>query len=232
MRQDKPQHPAYWVRQVPPHFKVQATPYPNFSAHHDPIISMLDNVHCKGATGHTGNKVHHTVVRVVMHAWNDDRGQYLAQKMRQLYAAGCDVKLMYGFAGESVRNTFANRVKRGYMPIHTTGYDTDFDGFIDLYTHQKELLIDGNYGGDSSSRIVVTGSSNWNDDGMRGDEEIFTINLGGQYSDYIDNFRFIWEHRSHLVRYIPYGNVSARAATMRLAAGPTLKRFGPAWEND
>ena len=68
-----------------------------------------------------------------MHAWNDERGHYIAQKMRQLYGRGCDVKLQYGFAGESVRNTFAARTGRGFMPVHTTGKDTNEDGLIDLY---------------------------------------------------------------------------------------------------
>ncbi len=99
LKKDKPAHPGWLVQKAGPHFRVEATPFPHPGPHHDPIISILNKVHCLGATDGTGNKVHHTVVRVVMHAWNDERGHYIAQKMRQLYGHGCDVKLQYGFAG-------------------------------------------------------------------------------------------------------------------------------------
>jgi phosphatidylserine/phosphatidylglycerophosphate/cardiolipin synthase-like enzyme len=206
MRKDKPAHPAYLVQNIGKHYQLQATPYPNSGPHHDPILTILDRVHCLHAGKGTGNAVHHTIVRVVMHAWNDGRGDYLAQKIRQLFAQGCDVKLMYGFAGAQVRNTFATRTGRGYIPVHTTGMDTDEDGFIDLYTHQKELLISGNYGKNRDTKMVVTGSSNWNIDGVRGDEEIFVIKKNLAYNDYIDDFSNMWEKFSTLVRYIPYPN--------------------------
>ena len=117
--------------------------------------------------------------------------------MRQLYAAGCDVKLMYGYAGQRVRNNFAARTGRGYMPVHTTGKDTNEDGLIDLYTHQKELLISGHYGKSTHTRLVVTGSSNYNQDGIRGDEEIFLIrNRLPAWNAYIDGLHADVEARS------------------------------------
>jgi phosphatidylserine/phosphatidylglycerophosphate/cardiolipin synthase-like enzyme len=262
MRKDKPAHPMYWVQHVGKTYTLAATPYPRPGPHHDPIITILNNVHCKGATGPTGNKAHRTVIRVIMHAWNDYRGTYLAQKVRRLYAAGCDVKLMYGFAGADVRRTFATRTKRGFIPVHTTGFDTNEDGLIDKYTHQKELLISGHYGKNTHTRLVVTGSSNWNQDGARGDEEIFQIkNQSLAWHDYINDFVRMWTHRdfSSLVKYIPYpnavtvdpidptdptvppdGRAMGRSSTMREPHGQvqqftiaqTAKPGGPAWEDD
>jgi len=185
MRRDRPAHPAYLVQNIGKYYQLQSTPYPNAGPHHDPIMTILNRVHCSNAAPGTGTATHHTVVRVVMHAWNDQRGNYLAQKIRQLYAQGCDVKLMYGFAGAQVRQTFATDTERGYIPVHTTGMDTDEDGFIDLYTHQKELLISGNYGENRGTKMVVTGSSNWNIDGVRGDEEIFLIRKSLAYNAYL-----------------------------------------------
>ena len=50
-----------------------------------------------------------------MHAWSDRRGTYIAQKLRNLYAAGCDVKVMYGKGGASVREALGVRTKRGKL---------------------------------------------------------------------------------------------------------------------
>lgn len=232
MRRDKLDRPTYWVQNVGNYFQLQVTPFPNFGPRNDPMMRILNRVHCRKAWGGTGNARNRTIVRVTMHAWNERRGTYLAQKIRSLYANGCDVRLMYGYAGEKVRATFANKTKRGYIPVHTTGYDTNEDGFIDLYTHQKQLLINGNYGTDHSTRMVVTGSSNWNDEGLKGDEEIFLIKLPGAYKNYANNFNWMYKYRSTRVKYIPYGSarISAGTSLMRYDPSTELKRFGPAWE--
>jgi phosphatidylserine/phosphatidylglycerophosphate/cardiolipin synthase-like enzyme len=239
MRRDTPAHPAFLVQNIGTRYKLEATPFPNSGPHHDPIIHILDNVHCLHAARGTGNSVHHTVVRVIMHAWNDSRGRYLAQKIRQLYAAGCDVKLMYGLSGASVRQVFKDPTTRGYIPVHTTGFDTNDDGLIDLYTHQKELLISGNFGKDRGTDMVVTGSSNWNIDGVRGDEEIFLIRRADAYAQYIADFSRMWDKFSKLVAYIPYPHrppppppPAPTKAGARVVAPVAPLPGGPAWEND
>jgi phosphatidylserine/phosphatidylglycerophosphate/cardiolipin synthase-like enzyme len=252
MKKDKPAHPGWLVQQAGESFTLEATPFPHPGPKHDPIISILNKVKCIGATQGTGNKAHHTIVRVIMHAWNDDRGHYIAQKIRQLYARGCDVKLQYGYAGANVRATFASKTSRGYIPVHTTGKDTNEDGLIDLYTHQKELLISGHYGKSTHTRLVVTGSSNYNKDGIRGDEEIFLIkNRFGAWKDYINDFTRMWTKFSTRVKYIPYptpdptepptaaramGMGSAmlepRAQAVRFTIAQHARPGGPAWESD
>jgi phosphatidylserine/phosphatidylglycerophosphate/cardiolipin synthase-like enzyme len=252
MRKDKPAHPGWLVQRAGKDFTLEATPYPHPGPNHDPIITILNKVHCLGATKGTGNKVHHTVVRVIMHAWNDYRGTYIAQKIRRLFAAGCDVKLMYGYAGEAVRNTFASGTMRGYIPVHTTGMDTNEDGLIDLYTHQKELLISGHFGKSTHTRLVVTGSSNYNKDGIRGDEEIFLIkNRVPAWKDYIADFQRMWDKFSTRVKYIPYPNpaptepttttramgvrssmVEPQGQVLRFTIAQPAAPGGPAWEGD
>ena len=141
------------------------------------------------------------------------------------------------------------------MPVHTTGMDTNEDGLIDLYTHQKELLISGHYGKSTHTRLVVTGSSNYNKDGIRGDEEIFLIkNRLPAWKAYINDFQRMWKHFSTRVKYIPYPNpdpksrrprrrpramgLRSRASPSRSARSratpsrPTAKPGGPAWESD
>ena len=221
MRKDKPARPLWFSRQIGTQFVLQATPFPNPGPKHDPIMSILGRVHCKGARGGTGNRYHHTIVRVSMHAWDGKRGTYIAQRLRNLYAAGCDVKVMYGKGGYNVRRELGVRTKRGYVPAHTNGYDTDEDGQVDLYTHQKELLISGNYATDRSTSLVVTGSSNYQDAGLRGDDEIFQLHSVGVLKQYINNWKFIWENRSRPIRYVNGKPVA-----------PSFSFSGPAWEND
>jgi len=131
--------------------------------------------------------------------------------------------------------------------------DETKDGLIDLYTHQKELLISGHYAKSTHTRLVVTGSSNYNRDGIRGDEEIFLIkNRLPAWKAYITDFQRMWKHFSTRVKYIPYPNpdpnepptTGARAMglggsmiepqqhVVRYTIAQTAKPGGPAWEND
>jgi phosphatidylserine/phosphatidylglycerophosphate/cardiolipin synthase-like enzyme len=207
----------YLYRPVGSSYVVRATPYRNFSARRDPMMSTLNKVNCNGANGPT-------VVRVAMHVWSDRRGSYLAEKMRSLHADGCDVRIIHGYVGRSVRRELSQETRRGYLSVHTTAFDTDDDDLIDLYSHQKELLIAGRYGKDRSIKYVFTGSSNWQDGGLRGDEVIFSIKKNKAYADYIRNFDYIWSERSVRVGYIPVNG--------RLDPRPLPRPGGPAWEAD
>jgi phosphatidylserine/phosphatidylglycerophosphate/cardiolipin synthase-like enzyme len=235
MRLDKPASTPYYKVAISENYELQVLPFPNYGPNHDPVMQMLNRVHCWGARGGTGNNGR-TIVRVSMHAWNDWRGTYLANKVRSLFAEGCDVRVMYGMASASVRDAFAKKTKRGYLPVHINGYDTEevggLDGEIDLYSHQKLLTVSGNYWGDSSTSFVFTGSSNWNAGGAKGDEIIFRASSPTLVNRYFKNFNFIWEERSHLARYIPYRNTSSRITFFRTAEETEPSPGGPAWEND
>ncbi|ANH36571.1 hypothetical protein I601_0117 [Nocardioides dokdonensis FR1436] len=207
MERDKVAKPNYWVQNIGKAFQLQALPFHGNGPDHDPIDTILDPVKCLGATGGTGNQGR-TRIRVNMHAWDGDRGTYLARRMRKLYALGCDVKLQYGYAGKKVRNELGVRTSRGYVPVRSNGMDTDLDGEIDLYSHMKLLIISGNYGNDSSKRVVVTGSSNYQDSGLRGDELIFRMfDQGKATKQYLANFDWMWNNRT---RAVPYQSVSGR----------------------
>jgi phosphatidylserine/phosphatidylglycerophosphate/cardiolipin synthase-like enzyme len=236
MRLDKPARDPFYKLAIGENHELQVLPYPNFGPTHDPVMLMLNRVHCFGAKGGTGRDGR-TIVRVSMHAWNDWRGTYLADKVRSLFADGCDVRVMYGMASRSVREAFAKKTRRGYLPVHTNGYDTEevngLDGEIDLYSHQKILTVSGNYWADSSTSFVFTGSSNWNAGGAKGDEIIFRASSPTLVNRYLRNFNFIWTDRSHLVKYIPYPATTSDDTTFfRTAEETTPSPGGPAWEND
>ena len=248
MKKDRLDKPTYWVQNIGTHFQLQATPFHNFNRDNDPIMSILRPVHCLGAQGSTGNNGH-TVVRVIMHAWGEKRGAYIANKLRRLYSNGCDVKLLYGFSGLLVRQELRKSTSRGKVPIRSTGYDTNCDLELDLYTHQKNLFISGNYGKDHSTQLVVTGSSNWTEDGMRGDEEIFRINGMKTFPGYARDFNWLWNYRSHSVPWSPTPGAAYQPApthangyscdgTARMqttAKNPLYTELGtdgPQWEGD
>ncbi len=226
LRKDKKAKPQYYKRKLGKKYELQVLPYPNFSAKNDPMMTALNKVKCTTAQGSPGGVKGRTMVRVNMHAWNTARGVWLAEKVRSLYAKGCDVKVMYGMASKPVRDVFARKTKRGALPVHIDGYDTNEDGLIDLYGHLKVLTVAGHWGKQRDARYTWTGSSNWGNSGLRGDEIIFRIKGNGVLRDYHANFNYIWRNRSHLAKYIDYG----RGIPARLAPPP--KPGGPAWEND
>lgn len=200
MARDKPDKPMYWVRKFG-RYEVRALPKPKVTKKTDPIMQQLNKVKCKGAAPGYGVNGR-TSVRVSMHSWSGERGTYLAEKMRSLHIAGCNVRVMYGWAGASVRQVFARNSPRGHMPVHTNGYDTNYDGEIDLYSHHKYMLISGNYDGSRKSNTVLTGSSNWEPAGLNGDELIFLMHRAkGIRARYQVNFDYIWNNRSHAILY-------------------------------
>ncbi len=231
MRRDKRTKTPYYVKQAG-EFLLQATPFPNPTIKTDPEMAILNQIDCKTPPAPGYGRNGKTLVRVSMHSWADGRGVYLAEKMRQLYAEGCDVQVMYGMAGAAVRQAFTTATPRGYLPVHVDGYDTDYDGEIDLYSHQKYLAVSGTYEGNPANAGVWTGSSNWNFGGLRGDELI--IRLPGRYfGQWLRNFEYIWKNGSHLALYIPYRvpNAYGRMVVQEPVEEPQLKK-GDAWEDD
>ena len=235
MERDKVARPNYWVQNIGKNFQLQALPFHGNGPNHDPIDTILDPVRCKGATGGTGNQGR-TRIRVNMHAWDGDRGTYLARRLRKLYALGCDVRLQYGYAGKRVRAELGVRTPRGYVPVRSSGMDTNLDGEIDLYSHMKLLVISGNYGNDTSKRVVVTGSSNYQDSGLRGDELLFRMyDQGKATKQYFAHFDWMWNNHT---RAVPYQNktVSGRgldgaATTEQRIYDDGLGTDSPEWKD-
>lgn len=244
MKQDRqPSHP--FIDYAVSNFHLYVMPFPRGSAvtkstewtiARDPITQLLAPVKCTGADTDTGR----TIVRVNMHAWSDSRGVALAREFRNLYAKGCDVKIQVGFASHSVRDVFAQSTSRGRVPVRSTGFDTNGDGEIDLYSHQKELEINGHYGSQKNKKLVVTGSSNYQAGGQYGDELIFVIDSAKIYGQYAANWRWSWDYHTHGFAVLNGGGLppssAGRPAAGRVHRGPTLYdglgTNSPQWEND
>lgn len=203
MKQDHWFNPIYVRKVIGTRYEVQFLPWPDPSASNDPMINAMRPIRCTGATG-AATPNGRTVVRVNLHVIKGSRGVYLAQRVRALYAAGCDVKVQYGLASRNVREVFQDATKRGKVPVHIHGYDTneDDESLMDLYGHLKVLIVRGHYGDETNRQLTWTGSSNWSMNGVTGDEVILRIQGYGTAAAYMKNFNMIWTDFSHQAAWL------------------------------
>ena len=212
----------------------------------DAALSIIDPIQC---VYRANGRQQRTVVRMAMHAMRGPRGDYLARALRQLWAEGCNVQVIYGLMGARTKREIGAATRRGRIPLRSAGFDTNGDGFVNKYTHQKYLAIGGMYGG-KITKTTFTGSSNWSSRGTSGDEIIYSLRGPGVYGQYLTNFRFMWNSNRntrnaytttpavHSTVSFPQadGTVDRRVITVSKATTtvePDGLRFGgPFWEND
>jgi phosphatidylserine/phosphatidylglycerophosphate/cardiolipin synthase-like enzyme len=228
-------------------YQLWVMKHPRTTEKNDPVMDILRRVQCQGATGGTGTHGH-TKIRVSMHSWNGDRGTYIARRLRNLYAQGCDVRVMWSLGGSGMKRAIGTPTPRGTVPRHSDGYNTDCDELheVDMYSHQKYMTISGHYGDDRSASYVFTGSSNWTPQGISGDELILRAPGPHLVAQWNRNFDFIWNHRSRAVGGSPGPTFSPTPpacditgteptdppTTTRRAATQDLSFAGRFWEGD
>jgi phosphatidylserine/phosphatidylglycerophosphate/cardiolipin synthase-like enzyme len=162
-------------------FATDLSPYPGISARQDPLLHRLRSVHCKGVAL-TAGRHGRTVVRILMHAWNGERGVALARGVARLERSGCDVKVLYGVG-------MGRQVNRILQEAHVPARDSLHDG---RRVHQKVMVLSGRIGGRTDANYVWTGSHNWSDRSLRNDELILRVGGRDLVADYLANFRHIW----------------------------------------
>lgn len=178
MAADRPQG-RLELPETPDGFRVQVAPHPGPGA--DPVASRLGRIRCHGA-GLIAGRDGRTVVRVVMHAWNGERGVDLARRVARLGRQGCDVKVLYGVG---MGRRVANILRDGGVPIRDSAHRGD-------RVHHKVLVVSGRVGRQRVANYVWTGSHNWSDRSLRNDE--LTLRVAGRQlvADYLRNFAKIW----------------------------------------
>jgi hypothetical protein len=122
------------------------------------------------------------VIRVSMYAWEGVRGEYLAQRLADLRAAGADVAVLRNGMSTTVRQTLLD----GGVTVYDSRLDADGDGAKDYYVHHKYLLV-----GEPPSRAwqTWTGSANWGLNSLRrGDDTMLRIAGKGTFERYLRNF--------------------------------------------
>lgn len=186
-------------------------PYVGKNAGNDPIMDVLNQVTCKGATT---NKNGTTRIRIAQTAMYGDRGLALARKIAQLQRSGCNIRLVYAmFGGEVLRILRAAKV-----PLTHLAYDNNEDGLYDRYVHMKSMAISGYYGGNPGARMVWNGSANWTSVALASDEVVGVVNKKWVTNKYMQWIDYMFTHRPAAWGPEHPGN-NVAAPTGRFAAG-------------
>lgn len=192
MKADTPQTSPYIQAEVNG-YEPEFYPRPRTTQATDPISQDLSKITCTGATpGYgTDTKVDSdgdgvtdwvTSLRLSHHAWNGDRGRYLALQVADLYKQGCDVKIVYGVGiGRVVKSILTN------AKIPMSGGTRK-----GIHTHQKAMYLSGVFDGNPSSAIVWNGSHNWSDGALKRDDVVLRVESQDVYNQYLANFNDMW----------------------------------------
>jgi phosphatidylserine/phosphatidylglycerophosphate/cardiolipin synthase-like enzyme len=152
----------------------------------DPVKNLLDQVTCQGA-----QKTKHgrTIIRAAPDVMRNERGMLLAQRLKELWAQGCDVRIAYTVMGVAIFRFLNQPTARGVVPKKHLVQDFNGDGEFDNYFHLKALTINGVFAGNPASYVVLNGSSNWSGYAAVSDENFGILMRRGptmKYQRFID----------------------------------------------
>lgn len=230
--------------------KYHTVVFPKYTTPSDDVVlHLLNNVQCL-YTDATGVQ-RRTRLALSMHTMRGNRGNYIAAKLRDLYAQGCALRVNYGLMGYHTKQQIGAPTARGRVPLRSTGFnlkddvptgDPEIDNQpenIERYTHHKYFVLKGSYKGNVDSNIVWTGSTNWSSLGTPQDEILFTVHGRGVVRDYLKNFNLMWgkpySRDAYTTTYSEWKMVNGR----RVGTDPVvtiepdgLRGRGAHWEND
>ena len=193
-------------------------PRPGTTAPYDPVIRALSHVRCSGTTS-GGDSRHHTQIRIIQYAIYDTRGAWIAKRLRQLWAAGCNIKIIYSVSSRGVLSLLRSRSGRGPIPMRQSVIRNGA-GEIVKYNHSKWMTISGRYGSSTGARVAFAGSANWANLAFSSDEQMELISDAGHTRSLLTAFTKTWRQRSS--HKPAFGRVSARARTLGGPARPPM----------
>lgn len=214
----------------------------------DVVLDILNNVQCV-YTDAAGVQ-RRTRLALSMHTMRGGRGNYIADKLRDLYAQGCALRVNYGLMGFHTKQHIGAPTARGRVPLRSTGFnladdvptgDPEIDNMpesIERYTHHKYFVLKGSYKGNVDSNIVWTGSTNWSSLGTPQDEIMFNVHGRGVVRDYLKNFNLMWKkpfsRDAYTTTYSEWKMVNGRRVGARPVTTVEPDRLvpGSTWEND
>ncbi|WP_341926618.1 phospholipase D-like domain-containing protein [Nocardioides psychrotolerans] len=183
---DKPVKQSYLTYQHGS-FTSYFYPFKGKDTKSDPLMRDLNDIRCKGATGGTGTKGR-TKIRIAQTSMHGDRGKQIANKLRDMYENGCDIKIVYAVFGNNVLKILRN-TNRGRIPIRQIAQDFDLDGVYDKYLHMKNMAVSGVYKGRTDANVTWNGSANWTQVALVSDEIVMRIvgpRIRAQYANWVD----------------------------------------------
>ncbi len=184
--------------------------FPRATASTDPILQALNRVRCTGAGAGSING--RTRLRMINYAIYQARGTAIAKRLRALWNAGCNIRIIYSVSSRPVLSILRSRSGRGPIPMKQSVIKNR-RGEIVRYNHSKWLAISGRYLGRSNGTYtVLPGSANWSDLSYRSDEQTQQIFSTSWTRPYFSNFDITWRQRTS--RAPSYGRVGAGARAL------------------
>ena len=169
-------------------------PMRNASKKTDPTLRDLNRIECRSAIGPT--RVH-----VSMFYWKGRRGNYLASRLLSMARQGCKVSVLYGAPSLEIAERLRKAADRRLINLWDSRWDRNQDGYNEVRTHAKYVLVKGTYGKDRKAHVVMTGSQNWVAGSLsRSDETTLNIQSARAYGEYLRNWKTIRKHS----RRLPY----------------------------
>ena len=169
-------------------------PRPGTTARYDPIMRALRYVHCKNTlAGGDGN--HRTRIRVIQYAMYNNRGVWIAKRLKRLWNAGCNVKMIYAVTSRPVLRILRSRAGRGPIPMRQSVIRNAY-GQIVKYNHSKWMTITGHWGSSRRAYAVIAGSSNWGNLAFSSDEQIQQLRSRAHTRAFLAAFTKTWKQRT------------------------------------
>ncbi len=191
----------------------------------DPVMKMLNQVSCTGATG-GGNARGRTMIRIINYSIYGDRGVWIAKKLRSLWNRGCDIKMIYAVSSRPVISILRNGSGRGPIPLRQSVI-TNKRREIVKYNHSKWMTITGRYAGSTANYVTMSGSANWSRFAFTGDEQVQTINGSVRARQHIAAFNKTWAQKtSHAPGFGLKAKEGRVTEAMRLASIPQQVTWG------
>jgi phosphatidylserine/phosphatidylglycerophosphate/cardiolipin synthase-like enzyme len=166
-------------------------PRPGANSGNDPVMQLLNQVQCLGATNGSGR----TRIRIINYSIYDTRGTWIAKKLKALYNAGCDVKIIYSLTTRPVLAIMRNGSGRGAIPIRQS-IILNKSREIVKYNHSKWMTINGRLGLETNAWVTLAGSSNWSNIGFTSDEQMMQVTGYGTVRAFNANFDKTWAQKT------------------------------------
>jgi hypothetical protein len=203
--------------------KVQSIffPRPGTTARYDPVMRALRKVQCRGTTM-GGDRRHRTQIRIIQYAIYNSRGAWIAKRLKRLWNAGCNIKIIYAVTSRPVLSILRSRGGRGPVPMRQSVVRNPY-GEIVKYNHNKWMTITGHWGASTRRYVVFPGSSNWGNLSFSSDEQMQQIISFGHTRQHLAAFAKTWKQRSS--RKPSSGRVYSFARMLPGASDPAFEQI-------
>jgi hypothetical protein len=184
--------PAPYVETHYPDLTTYYYPRGAVSPANDFMMQALAPVRCTGAVN--AGKGGRTIIKIAMYAWYQQRGTWLAKRIRQLWNQGCQIQIVFAISSNPVKKILYSPSGRGRIPMRQILLTNKAHVPI-YYLHDKWVAITGNYGGNPNASVSLQGSFNFSDLGFSSDEQFQLIRGRAVYNRFARDFGLLWTDR-------------------------------------